>query len=593
MAYSRGRRVRSTLVMQVPVLMLVAVACGMVATAPHATASRTNTPPATSVQVATAATAPSQALPPAPPTPAPPAAMLRAPESHPKYGGVLRWAGLADTPFFDLHQCDTAACATPMEPMYDTLLRYNPLDGGRTVIPDLAATWEVSSDGLTYTFHLRDGVTFHDGAPLTAEDVKASFDHIIFPPPGILSPRKAVFDAVQEVTVVDPLTVQFLLRPPRSFFLAAIASGWNVIYRKQTLEAHHFDLKKLKLAPGTGPFIFDSYQPGQVWKMHKNPHYWNPALPYLDGLEMHHLPYGPATAAALLTGQVDYAYGLGADTRADVEKQSDTFTTVTYGIPSVVGAYINVTHKPLDDVRVRQAMNLVLDRCVIKKTIAAIREMQYGMWMPSSDVVHAQAYREATLNHAPGYYCPTRQEDIAQAKALLSQAGFPNGQGFPKLDIMVRNLNFLVAWGPLLQAFLKQHLNIDSRVRTVETAVWSDDGTTGNYDLGINGSPATLNTPAEYWKKWYGTGSSGNWSKGASNPSFDALVDQLSTETDPQKLHDLIQQGTTMLDAWVPTLVFGDAVIIDGFTNRLKGCDRKDRMTLFDDNRFDTCWLDK
>jgi len=577
MAYSRGMQVPSTLVIQVLVLVLVAIACGT----------------ATTAIAATATTDPRQALPPTPPTPASPTALLRAPESHPKYGGVLRWAGLADTPFFDLHQCDTAACATPMEPMYDTLLRYNPLDGGKTIIPDLASTWEVSSDGLTYTFHLRDGVTFHDGAPLTAEDVKASFDHIIFPPPGILSPRKAVFDTVQAVTVVDPLTVQFRLRAPRSFFLAAIASGWNVIYRKQTLEAHHFDLKKLKLAPGTGPFIFDSYQPGQVWKMHKNPHYWNPELPYLDGLEMHHLPYGPATAAALLTGQVDYAYGLGADTRADVEKQPAKFTTVTYGIPSVVGAYINFTHKPLDDVRVRQAMNLVLDRCVLKKTIAAIREMQYGMWMPSSDVVHAQAYREATLNHTPGYYCPTRQEDIAQAKALLSQAGYPNGQGFPTLDIMVRNLNFLVAWGPLLQAFLKQHLNIASRVRTVETAVWSDDGTTGNYDLGINGSPATLNTPAEYWKKWYGTGSSGNWSKGASNPSFDALVDQLSTETDPQKLHDLIQQGTQMLDAWVPTLVFGDAVIIDGFTNRLKGCDRKDRMTLFDENRFDTCWLDK
>src|SRR6266851_5819564 len=68
-----------------------------------------------------------------------------------KYGGVLRWAGLADAPFFDLHQCDTAACATPLEPMYDTLLRYNPLDGGKTIIPDLAYKWEVSSDGLTYT----------------------------------------------------------------------------------------------------------------------------------------------------------------------------------------------------------------------------------------------------------------------------------------------------------------------------------------------------------------------------------------------------------------------------------------------------------
>jgi len=305
-------RVRSTLLIQVPLLVLIAIVYG----------------------TAIAATDPGQALSATPPAPASPTPMLRAPERTPKYGGVLRWAGLADAPFFDLHQCDTAACATPLEPMYDTLLRYNPLDGGQTIIPDLAYTWEMSSDGLTYTFHLRDGVKFHDAAPLTADDVKASFDHIIFPPPGILSPRKSVFDAVQKVGVVDPLTVQFTLSAPRSFFIAAIASGWNVIYRKKTLEENHFDLKKVKVAPGTGPFIFDSYQPGQVWKMHKNPQYWNPELPYLDGLEMHHLPYGPATAAALLTGQVDYAYGLGADTRADVQKQPDKFTTVTYGIPS-------------------------------------------------------------------------------------------------------------------------------------------------------------------------------------------------------------------------------------------------------------------
>ena len=143
MAYSRGMRVRSTLLIQVPLLMLVAIVCG----------------------TAIAATDPGQALPTAPPAPAPPTPMLQAPERSPKYGGVLRWAGLADAPFFDLHQCDTAACATPLEPMYDTLLRYNPLDGGQTIIPDLAYTWEMSSDGLTYTFHLRDGVKFHDDAP--------------------------------------------------------------------------------------------------------------------------------------------------------------------------------------------------------------------------------------------------------------------------------------------------------------------------------------------------------------------------------------------------------------------------------------------
>src|SRR5260370_16993340 len=102
------------------------------------------------------------------------------------------------------------------------------------------------------------------------------------------------------------------------------------------------------------------------------------------------------------------------------------------------------------------------------------------MWRRARDRAHAQAYREAALNHTPGYYCPTRPEDIAQAKDLLSQAGYPNGKGFPRLDIMVRNINFLVAWGPLLQAFLKQHLYIDGSVRTAETAVWRDDWTKAN-----------------------------------------------------------------------------------------------------------------
>ena len=113
MAYSGEMRARPTLLALASSFLLVVITCGTSTSAD-------------------------------PPTPAPPADMLRAPESNPKYGGILRWAGLADAPFFDLHQCDTSACATPMEPMYDTLLRYNPLDGGKTVIPDLAYMWEIA-----------------------------------------------------------------------------------------------------------------------------------------------------------------------------------------------------------------------------------------------------------------------------------------------------------------------------------------------------------------------------------------------------------------------------------------------------------------
>ena len=144
----------------------------------------------------------------------PPRLMLKAPEANPKRGGVMQWAGLSDSPHFDMHQCNTAACAQPQGVYFDNLLRYSPFDGGVEVIPDLAYAWEVSDDGLVYTFHLREGVMFHDGAELTSEDVKATFDRIIFPPVGMISPRQSVFLAVEEVRTVDPLTVEFVLEAP-------------------------------------------------------------------------------------------------------------------------------------------------------------------------------------------------------------------------------------------------------------------------------------------------------------------------------------------------------------------------------------------
>ena len=122
-----------------------------------------------------------------------PRLMLKAPEANPKRGGVMQWAGLSDSPHFDMHQCNTAACAQPQGVYFDNLLRYSPFDGGKEVMPDLAYAWEVSDDGLVYTFHLREGVLFHDGAELTSEDVKATFDRIIFPPVGMISPRQSVF----------------------------------------------------------------------------------------------------------------------------------------------------------------------------------------------------------------------------------------------------------------------------------------------------------------------------------------------------------------------------------------------------------------
>jgi len=234
---------------------------------------------------------------------------LSAPEPNPKRGGVLRYGILMRPPHFDIHQAGTIATLGAMGCMFDNLIRHDPRDSGKTIIPDLAHSWEISKDGKTYTFFLRKGVQFHDGAELTAEDVKATFDRIIKPPSGISIPRSILFKAVSEINAKDSYTVEFKLTEPRpkSFIMLAIASGWNVIVRKKTLEDNNYNLRKLPDYPGTGPFHSVRYVENEVRVVARNPNYWNKGLPYLDGIEYYNLiPFSSDLGSAILSGRCDY-----------------------------------------------------------------------------------------------------------------------------------------------------------------------------------------------------------------------------------------------------------------------------------------------
>ena len=167
---------------------------------------------------------------------------LSAPEPSPKYGGTLRYGVLSAPAHFDVHQSGTISNMAPQGPMYDNLIRRDPRDG-HTIIPDLASHWEIASDTKTYTFFLRQGVQFHDGAEFTAEDVKATYARIIWPPKGISIPRTPLFSAVSEINIRDRYTVEFKLSEsrPTPFMLGAFASGWNVIVRKKTLEDNDYN----------------------------------------------------------------------------------------------------------------------------------------------------------------------------------------------------------------------------------------------------------------------------------------------------------------------------------------------------------------
>ena len=157
------------------------------------------------------------------------------PPEIPRRGGVLLAAIAADAPSLDAHQEATFATMELVAPLYSLLIQIDPLNYPR-IIGDLATEWNIAPDGLSYTFKIRQGVTFHDGSPLTAADIKATYDKIIFPPVGVRSTRKNAYTAVSSVEAPDASTVVFKLKFPSASLLGNLASPWNVIYPQKYLD---------------------------------------------------------------------------------------------------------------------------------------------------------------------------------------------------------------------------------------------------------------------------------------------------------------------------------------------------------------------
>src|SRR5712691_5669480 len=523
----------------------------------------------------------------APPTPEPAdAGLLRAPEPSPKRGGVLKWGGLANSTLYDLHQTGTIANMGPQAPMYDLLVQVDPTNWDK-VIPDLAKSWQISEDGLTYTFSLREGVKFHDGAPLTAEDVVASFKHIMTPPAGVLSPRQGLFEAVQEVVATDALTVEFRLKEPRGFLLRALASGFNVIMRKQTLEENNYDLRRVPAYPGTGPFRHKSLEPGVVRRLERNPDYWNPELPYLDGLEVFHLEFGPKTGAACLAHTIDFCWGIDPISEKKAKNIKGLHTARIFPT-GLLGLFLNSKTKPFDDVRVRRAINLVLDKAALVDAVSdSVGSVRAG-WLLPPDAFFQEYW--AKVQEQPGWRSPTA-EDLAEAKRLMQEAGYENG--IKGLDFMVRDIPFQLAWAPIVQDMLKRELKIESTIRPVASGVWWEEASAGRYALTIYAYGVTVPHVADYWGNSFRTGGGYNFIPYA-NPEFDAIVAATARESDPGKLRGLIDQGIKILDRDIPSIMFASAFVSVAWWDKVKGHGTATKgVNFWEGMRNEIWWLEK
>jgi peptide/nickel transport system substrate-binding protein len=513
---------------------------------------------------------------------------LAAPEPNPKHGGVARLGIPNRPPHFDIHQSGTFFNIGAQGCMFDNLIRRDPRDGGKTIIPDLAHSWEIAKDGKSYTFHLRQGVQFHDDAELTADDVKATFDRIVKPPEGVSIPRSILFRAVSEITARDKYTVEFKLAEPRpiDFMMSALASGWNVIVRKKTLEDNNYNLRKVVVYPGTGPFRSVRRVENEVWVMEKNPNYWNKGLPYLNGIEFYHvLPFSPEMASAILSNRVDYVLATDPVTFRKAKTMPEISTDTHY--QSVVHAtWINNKKKPLDDPRVRRALNLALDHPVLVEVVKDVAPMITGGFIyPFSEFAAPKEEFEKRLGHQAD---PTAA--IKEAKGLMAAAGYANG--INGLDYMVRDIAIFKLWSQAIQAMLKDALNVQCNLRTVVESVWFEDAASGHFDLAIGAIVSTLVDPSDYFNAWYGKNGPQNYSFW-DNKEFQALSAQIDREVDPAKRLPLIHQAEAIMEQDPPLLPIAWETIHTVWYSYLKGLRPQGAFGVYDMVREDTFWLDK
>ncbi len=453
--------------------------------------------------------------------------MLKAPELNPKRGGILKTAWSMSPTHFDLHQGGgCAGCAM----MYDGLIMWNLADGYRTIIPALAETWSVSEAQTVYTFQLRQGVHFHDGTPFSAQDVVATFNRIINPPSHLsIGGIREQMEMIAEVNAPDDLTVVFTLKRPTPYFLEIMAGDDAIIYSKKTLEENDYDLRGVTVPPGTGPFRFVDYIRGEKLVLEANPDYWNPELPYVDGIELLHVGAWADRGTAVLTGQADFSWNVSVDTWEEGSRREGILTARAPCLNSHMVA-INNTRSPFDDPRVRRAIHLAVDRQAVIDAFAPVWEPAFvTRWLPSASPF---ATPQEQILQLPGYR-PDKAEDIEEARRLLAEAGYPNG--FETTFTAWTEAASSEVAVPAFAEQLRTSLNIVGTIEVIERPRTADVLASGEFDLFKADTYASpILDPYPLWNTYLRTGASQNWSR-YSNPEFDALLDQLAVEIDPVK----------------------------------------------------------
>ena len=470
-------------------------------------------------------------------------------QEQPRHGGELTYAVGAEPPSFDGHQEVTFAVPESTAPFYSLLVKIDPFNYPK-VVPDLAESWTISADGRVYDFKLRDGVKFHDGSLLTSRDVKASLDHIIFPPATVVSPRRAVYEQVESIETPNPHTVRIRLKRAQSAMLTFLASPWNYIYKADLLEKDVHWYKRNIM--GTGPFKFVEYVGGSHIAGKKNSDYFIKDLPYLDGVRALFMVDIGARNAALRSGRiaVDFLGGTPARDQAVLKQaMGDRLVIQKSPLTCVLLTQMHHEKKPFDDPRVRRALSLAIDRREAAKVLVEITE--YGTVAGISQPYAPFAMPEAELQKVAGYW-PDIEKSRAEARRLLREAGIPDGFKFTFTN---RNTTGPQRAGVfMIDQWRRIGLNVTHRV--LETAPRFAALQSGDFETAMDFSCDFADEPDLQLTKYLSSDRSPVNYAHYTDRVLDDLYDQQSRERDVEKRKQLVWAfERRLLDEMAHTLI--------------------------------------
>ncbi len=411
----------------------------------------------------------------------------------PKRGGLFTYMIPADSPpTLDAHRETTYATVHATAPFYSVLIRINPENPSSPddFVCDLCTEMpKPTDDGKTWTFKIRNGVKFHDGSPLTAADVAKSWQELVRPSPGVLSARAPYFVMIDTVEATDATTVVFKLKFATSAFLPALGDPFAYIYKKEILERdpHWYERNVM----GSGPFRFTDFQIGQSISGVRNPDYYRPDQPYLDGFTAIFTPKQAVEIDAIRADRAATEFrGMPPSARDQLVKELGDKITVQTGAWNCVNIITpNHGKKPFDDVRVRRALALAIDQwkgAVGLSKIANVRTVG-GVVFPGSPL----AATKEELQQIVGYW-PDIEKSRAEARRLLKEAGAEN----LTFELMNRNVdqpyNFIATW--VIDDWAK--VGIKATQKVLPTGPFFDGLRTNAFDVTVDFNCQGLVNPA-------------------------------------------------------------------------------------------------